>query len=224
MSNRLAWRLPALAAVLAAGALLACAGLASAHEHRDVGNYTLVVGFLNEPAIANEPNGLSLRVETKAAADAATPSASPAAGDDDDALTGDPVEGLANTLQAEVKFGSQTQQLTLEPSFGQPGAYEAHFIPTAEGAYSFHIFGTIEGANVDETFTSGPDTFDEVAARSTMNFPPDTASGSDSAAVKQAKDDASSAKTLAIVGIALGALGLVAAGGVTALGRGKRGN
>ena len=51
--------------MLAAGALLACAGLASAHEHRDVGNYTLVVGFLDEPAIANEPNGLSLRVETK---------------------------------------------------------------------------------------------------------------------------------------------------------------
>jgi hypothetical protein len=223
MRNRLARRLPALAAVLAAGALLASSGLASAHEHRDVGNYTLVVGFLTEPAIANEPNGLSLRVETKAAADAATPSASPAAGDDD-ALTGAPVDGLADTLQAEVTFGSQTQQLDLEPAFGQPGAYEAHFIPTAEGAYSFHIFGTIDGANVDETFTSGPDTFDEVAARSTMNFPPDTASGSDSAAVKQAKDDASTARTLAIVGIVLGALGLVAAGGVTALGRGKRGN
>ena len=222
MGKRLArWRV-ALAAVLAAGALLLGVGLASAHEHRDVGNYTLVVGFLNEPAIANEPNGLSLRVETRAAADAATPSASPAAGDDDDAATGAPVAGLANTLQAEVKFGSQTQQLDLEPAFGQPGAYEAHFIPTAEGAYSFHIFGTIEGATVDETFTSGPDTFDEVAARSTMNFPPDTANGADSAAVKAAKDDAKSAKTLAIVGIALGALGLVAAGGVTALGRGKR--
>src|SRR6476469_3380565 len=123
MGNRLARRLPALAAVLAAGALLASAGLASAHEHRDVGNYTLVVGFLNEPAIANEPNGLSLRVETQAAAGAATPTASPAAGDDD-AFTGAPVEGLADTLQAEVKFGSQTQKLDLEPAFGQPGAYE----------------------------------------------------------------------------------------------------
>ena len=36
---------------------------ASAHEHRTVAeNYEFVVGWLNEPALAYEPNGLSLRI------------------------------------------------------------------------------------------------------------------------------------------------------------------
>lgn len=212
------------AAALAAVALLGSVGLASAHEHRDVGDYTLVVGFLQEPTIEGEPNGLSLTVTQHAAAGAATPAASPAAGaeGDDDAVAGAPVTGLANTLKAEVTFGSQTMPLTLEPVFGKDGAYQATFIPTAVGTYSFHIFGTINGTNVDEKFTSGPDTFDDVAARATMEFPAAGAATDNAAA--QAKDDASSAKTLAIVGIVIGALGVIAGGAGLgmALSRGKR--
>ena len=52
-----------LAMALAAGAsMLGAAASVSAHEHRAVGNYELTVGFLNEPALLNEPNGLSLDV------------------------------------------------------------------------------------------------------------------------------------------------------------------
>ena len=48
----------------------------------------------------------------------------------------------------------------------------AKFGPTpAAGDYSFHIFGTINGDSIDETFTSGPQTFDTVEDAATYQFP-----------------------------------------------------
>jgi hypothetical protein len=134
---------------------------ASAHEHRTVGDYEFVVGFLNEPAVSGELNGLDLRVSQPSAA---TPTA-------DASADGAPVEGLETTLQAEVIYGDQKMTLTLEAAYNAPGHYEAYFIPTAAGDYSFHVFGTINGTAVDETFTSGPDTFSTVIDRSTLEFP-----------------------------------------------------
>ncbi|RIK39069.1 MAG: hypothetical protein DCC58_15850, partial [Chloroflexi bacterium] len=102
---------------------LLTAGLASAHEHRHVADdkYEMVVGFLTEPAVQNQVNGLDLRVAMH----------DEHAGEDDEGI---PVEGLQNTLQAEVTFGGQTRQLELEPAFNAPGRYRAYFIPTAPGA------------------------------------------------------------------------------------------
>jgi hypothetical protein len=139
--------LVAVAAMLA----MTCLGFStvSAHEHRDVGDYTFVVGFVTEPAIAGDTNGISLSV-TK--------------GDT-------PVEGLTDTLKATVMFGDQSKDMTLTPVFNTPGSYRAMFIPTAAGDYTFHFTGTIEGTDVDETFTSSPDGFDSVAERSDYEFP-----------------------------------------------------
>lgn len=132
--------------------------IASAHEHREVGNgqYGLTVGFLDEPAFVGLKNGLDLRVE------ALGPAASPAAGASEE--DGTPVEGLAGSLQAEVIYGDQTMLLEVTPRFGEPGAYRSVFFPMAEGDYTFHIFGEIEGVAIDESFTSSPDTFGSVEA------------------------------------------------------------
>lgn len=131
----------------------------SAHEHRKVADdtYELTVGFLDEPAFVNEKNGLSLRVVT---------------------VDGEkPVEGLVDTLDAEVIYGDQSMKLELEPVFNDPGAYQAVFFPTATGAYKFHISGTIEDADIDETFESGPETFSEVEPIEPLQFPkPDDSS------------------------------------------------
>jgi hypothetical protein len=136
---------------------------ATAHEHRTVGSYELVVGFLNEPAVSNELNGLSLRVTEAPAEDtAATPEAD---------AEGAPVEGLEATLQAEVIYGDQRMPLTLAPAWNDPGHYVAPLIPTQPGDYSFHIWGTINGAEIDETFTAGPETFSTVIDRTTLEFP-----------------------------------------------------
>ena len=141
----------------------------SAHEHREVadGKYELTVGFLNEPAYVNQQNGLSLRVVKL---DDATPAAAGEA-------NGTPVEGLVDTLEAEVIYGDQKMSLELEPVFNDPGHYQAIFFPTATGAYTFHITGDIEGNEIDETFEAGPETFSEVEPIEPLQFPkPDSSS------------------------------------------------
>jgi len=45
-------------ALIAVIAMLATFVSASAHEHREVGKYEFVVGFQNEPAYVNQPNGV----------------------------------------------------------------------------------------------------------------------------------------------------------------------
>lgn len=177
-----------IVAAIGAGLLV---GSVAAHERRDVGEYQFVVGFLNEPALVEEPNGLDLRVS----------------------LNDEPVEGLANTLQAEIIFGDERLPLEIRARFGQPGAYVSDVIPTETGTYSFHIFGDIEGTPVDETFTGGPDTFSEVAARDAMTFPSqvDTV-GSVQATAADAEDTAGTAMMLGIGGLVAGLLGLVIGG------------
>jgi hypothetical protein len=126
-----------------------------AHERRAVGPYEFVVGFIGEPAFLGGTNGVSLRVtDTRA-----TPPT--------------PVEGLQETLKVEVSHGGLTRSLALGfgTVFGQPGAYAAHFVPTAPGAYIFRIHGTIADLAVDERFESGPGRFDEVRPVSALQYP-----------------------------------------------------
>lgn len=180
--------------VVSTGTILMTATVV-AHEHREVGEYELTVGFLNEPAIVEEPNGLSLEV-MKGHGDG-----------------GEPVEGLAGSLRAEIIYGDERLPLEIQPAFGEPGAYTSAVIPTEEGAYTFHIFGAIEGMEIDESFTSGPDTFAEVASRQTMNFPNQVGTvGSVETMASDANDTASTAMLLGIGGLAVGLLGLVMGG------------
>ena len=130
----------------------------NAHEHRKVADdtYELTIGFINEPAYQNQQNGLSLRVVT---------------------IDGEkPVEGLVDTLEAEVIYGDQSMTLELEPVFNDPGHYQAIFFPTATGAYTIHITGEIDGNEIEETFESGPETFSEVEPIEPLQFPKPDAS------------------------------------------------
>jgi hypothetical protein len=143
---------------------------AVAHEHREIadGKYEVTVGFLDEPAFVNEKNGLSLRI-TSLEGGATPPGREESAGST-------PVEGLANTLIAEVIYGDQSMKLELEPVFGDPGLYQGIFFPTATGAYTFRISGEIEGTAIDEEFTSGPETFSEVEPIEPLQFPRESSS------------------------------------------------
>jgi hypothetical protein len=220
------------------GSALVLTGLvapaALAHEGRPTGDGDLhmVVGFGTEPAYAGQPNSVQLILEHDE----------------------EPVVDLGNTLDVEVSFGDETMALELEPNFavgafGEPGDYRAWFIPTRPGQYTFHFTGTIDGEEIDETFTSGPDTFSDVNATADIEFPVqdptngeladrieqesgrigdagDTAeqamAAADEAAagVEKASDDASGARTLGVIGLVVGALGLLAA--VTAIVSGRR--
>ena len=192
--------------------LVLLAGPAAAHEEREVGGFHMAVGFGQEPAYAGQPNSVQLLLSK---------------GDK-------PVTDLGDTLSVSVGFGDQSKDVSVEPffeigEFGTPGDYRAWFIPTRAGQYSFHLTGTIHGTKIDETFTSGPKTFDDAVSPADVEFPvQDPTNGeladrldreiprleASIAAVKSsaasAADDASSAGNLALVGVVLGALGLIA--------------
>jgi hypothetical protein len=140
-----------LAAVaLAIAALSLLYGTAEAHERREVGNYVLVVGFLNEPAYVEAPNGASITVFRK---------------------DGTPVEGVERTLKVEITTGGASRTFDLQRVFGQQGAYRAVFIPTKTGTYVFRFFGKIENLDVNERFESGPNRFDDVVGTADLQFP-----------------------------------------------------
>lgn len=163
----------------------------SAHESREVGDYTFVVGLLDEPVYTGQKSGLELRVSRGE----------------------EPVEGLENSLQAEVAYEDQTRSLEISPVFGEPGAYRSVFFPTAAGPYSFHIFGEVDGTTVDESFVSGPETFSEVQEVTGGQFPLQFPSTGDLARDAEAGANAATTATIALV---VGALGLLA--GLVALG------
>jgi hypothetical protein len=194
---------------------------ASAHEERTVGKYHFVVGFGDEPTYAGEKNSVILLLSD---------------------ANDKPVTDLTDTLKVAVSTGTaEPLNLSMEPNFevgefGTPGDYRAWFIPTTPGAYSFHFTGTIKGQRVDQTFKSGPTTFDEAKDPAEIQYPVKQPTGGQlatradretarinaalTAERDQAKSDAASARTLAIIGLVVGALGLAAA--IVALARARR--
>jgi hypothetical protein len=202
-----------VASTLAALLIPLLAAPASAHEAKTVGKYHFVVGFGDEPAYAGEKNSVQLLL-----ADA----------------TDKPVTDLTDTLKVEVTTGSaEPLKLAMAPNFevgefGTPGDYRAFFIPTAPGSYRFHFTGTIKGQKIDQTFTSGPQTFSDIEDPAQVQYPVKQPTGGQlatradretarinaalTAERDQARDDLASARTLAIIGLIVGVLGLVAGG------------
>lgn len=217
MKKRMAaWLVVALAT--AVGWIGLPAGPALAHEARAVGAYRFLVGWGAEPAYVGQQNSVQLVLTTAA---------------------GKAVTDLGDSLQVEVIYQSQTTTLSLEPTFdpdsgfGTPGDYRAWFFPTAPGDYTFHFTGTIGSQTVDERFTSGPQTFDPVGDPTEVEFPVKNPTLTElgaavsrlnpriDAAAADAKHEASGARTVGVIGIIVGAVGIALA--ITALGRSRRG-
>ena len=134
---------------------------ASSHEQRDVGDgqYSMEVGFRDEPAYLSQPNALYLNVTQFGS-------------------EGGPVEGLTSTLQAEAQKDEATLPLTLVPQ-AESDVYVAPFIPSALGDYTFRLFGEIEGTSIDESFSSSPTTFAPVEPRDQSQFPVNVPAGAE---------------------------------------------
>jgi hypothetical protein len=196
------------AAIVAGGLALSTILPASAHEVRTVGIYQFTVGWLHEPAYADEQNAVQFLLKDS---------------------KGNPVTDLGDTLKVEVIYQTQKMPaLSLNPTFdpdtglGMPGEYLASIIPTRPGNYTFHFTGSVKGQSVDQSFTSSPTTFNPVEEPTAVEFPaqdPTRAQVSQrldridariAAAQTSAKNDADLARNLAIAGIVLGALGTVA--------------
>jgi hypothetical protein len=203
------------AAVLAVLLVPLLALPASAHGEHKVANYTFVVGFGAEPAYAGMTNSVQLIISNN----------------------GKPVTNAKGLKVAVTTADAEPKQMTLEPyfgtGFGEPGDYRAFFIPTAPGAYTFKFTGTLGGKKINKSYTSGKDGFDEVTDPAEVQYPAVEPTGQQLttrldretarinaalAAEREAADDeVAGARRMATIGLAVGALGLLAAIGVGVL-------
>ncbi len=158
MTVRFGIRAAQLGAVLAlvAGLMVVGTQPAAAHETREVGRFTFVVGFGTEPAYSNIPNSVSLAITETASEE--------------------PFVNLEDRLDVHVIYGEETKTMPMSPAFavgvyGTPGQYTADFVPSRPGQYTFHFQGTVGGVEIDEAFVSGPSTFGDVGDISEASFP-----------------------------------------------------
>ena len=186
----------ALKVVMTALIVLASLGIYSgrayAHERRMVGAYQFVVGWLTEPAYVGQLNALDLRVtDTRQ---------NPAA----------PVSGLEKTLTADVAAGGLTPfPLAVTARFGTAGAYNGVVMPTVKGTYTFHITGKIDTTNIDEKFTSGPNTFGDIEDTAAVQYPQKVPVADElGKRLDSIQSGVDQTRILAIVAIALAVVGL----------------
>lgn len=158
----------------------------SAHEHVTVGGYELIVGWRGEPAVTGAVNGLDLGILNG---------------------TGAPVLGAETNLTAVLSMGTASVPKDLDPQFGRPGWYTFDVIPTREGAYSVHLAGTLgtTAVNVDVAL-------DDVGPASALASPVADPTASElQARLDTVQSILIVAIGLAVIGLAVGALGLASA-------------
>jgi hypothetical protein len=186
--------------ILLPAAMLAIVSLlptgAFAHEHRTVANgkYDVTVGWDVEPAYQGQKNAASIRI-SEAGSNPAIP-----------------VEGAEKTLKVRMRQGATTREFPLRAVFGQKGYYVADMLPTRDGDYQWTFVGTINGEAVNDTFDTADGKFNKVQTVSDLQFPqtlPDA--NQTAAAVQAARDEASAARTIAYLGVALGVVGILTA-------------
>ena len=173
---------------------------ALAHEKRAIGKYTFVVGFVNEPTIQDQPNGIDLTITD---------------------ANGKPVTDADKTLKVAISYaGGTPKEFPLVASDEEPGKYSASFIPTKAGSYSFIFSGSINGDPINATFQSGPNTFDDVISPTDEQFPVAVPAPADLSQQTQAADATAQAALqratlFGVAGIAVGLIGIIV--GVVAL-------
>jgi hypothetical protein len=184
--------------------VMTVAQAALAHEVRKVGKIQMTVGWSVEPTYTGFRNDIQLFLKD---------------------ASGKPITDLGdNDLKVEVISGNQKTALSpLNPSFdpdtglGTPGEYDMAIIPTRPGNYTFHFVGTVHGQRIDQSFTSSEKTFTPVTEAADVEFPAKDPSLAELAGLvtrlQPRVDDASAAaaqdRSLAMIGIVLGAIGTV---------------
>ena len=216
----------AIPSMLLFGCLIFLAFMPSAwaHTHRVLTingqRIEFVVGWVNEPAYANEINAVDFWAHY---INGTCPQGAES--------TSCPVYGLDQSLRVTVTLGGQSQTLSFSPNLSDDipplfyGEYTAEIEPTVPGTVSFTVFGNIGGTAVNETFTCGPTTFECVDPASEIQFPQSMASGSDlqtalssaqsqitnlQSQVTQMQGTLQTAYTVAAVGVAVGVIGIAA--------------
>jgi hypothetical protein len=196
-------------AVSLSAALLALSAPVRAVDKQTVGTIQLSIGWGDESAFAGSRNSIDVAVADN---------------------TGAPVAGPLNTLNVEVSFGDRRLRLPLLPVERQPGMYRAWIVPSRAGSYAFHISGRLKGETIDITSACSEQTFSCVTESGEVQFPekdPTSAQLSDTvsrsqARIQQAIDDATEARMISFVAVAISAAAVALATIIRSL-RSRRG-
>jgi hypothetical protein len=121
------------ACLLALIALILNFQFAFAHESITVGDYEIVYGWVNEPAIVGQLNGVEIFVTNTSAGDE------------------QPLEGhIIHSLNVELSYGGEKKVLSLEPIGEDPTSeFAATIIPTIPGVYTLKFSGRLGDTAVD---------------------------------------------------------------------------
>jgi len=143
------------ACLIALVAILTSYSIVFAHESITVGDYTVEIGWVNEPPLVGQQNAIVVNVST----------------------TSDeqPVEDVSG-LTVAVSYGGQSKTLTLQP-LGEdtPGQFVAPILPTVPGQYTVNLGGKLGDTDVKVDVQP-----EEVQAADVLQFPSAT-SGEQSA-------------------------------------------
>lgn len=130
-------------------------GTAFAHTIDSVGEYRLEIGWMNEPVVSGETNGIEFSVnrlepglELK------------------EQKFKEGISGLEKSLKIELLFKEEKIILSLSPDHNIPGKYYAFVNPTVSGFYQVNILGHIEETPI--SLSMHPPKVDE---RSYIEFP-----------------------------------------------------
>lgn len=206
-------------AIAVLGLLTGQTGQALAHEHRKVGGMEMTVGWVDEPTFAGFKNAAQVILT---------------------GADGKPITDLGDTLTVEIIFGEQKMaavpvRRAFGKTAGRPGVYHAEIIPTRPGNYTFHFVGTVHDQKIDESFTTSEKTFDPVQDPSAIQFPAKDPSAAElaglvqrvtprvdaaQAASRDAAGGAAQARTIGLLGVVLGTVGIAVG---LAAGRRRRG-
>jgi hypothetical protein len=187
-----------VAAVVAVSLATLSIARLGAHDRKNAGSLTVVLGWGTEPAFSGSLNSVVVSLSDR---------------------TG-PLTKAEGELSVEVSFGSERVTLALEPVLKRPHEFHAPLVPTRAGTYTFHITGRINKQPIDVTSTCADSTFHCVTDASAIQFPvKDPSVGQLAERIDRSlprAEDATAAATSARL-VALAALGISIAGVVAAL-------
>jgi len=127
-------------------ALLTNYQTAFAHTSIAAGNYTIEIGWVNEPAIVGQQNAIVVNVSTT--------------------TDKKPVEDVSG-LTVSISYGGQSKTLILQP-LGEdtPGQFVAPILPTVPGQYTVNLGGKLGTTDVKVDVQP-----EEVQSADTLQFP-----------------------------------------------------
>jgi hypothetical protein len=120
-----------------------------AHISTTIGNFTVEVGWSNEPPLVGEINNAIVQVNKGTESNST------------------PVRNALAEMYILVKYGGVTKTLDFKPSEESAGLYQAEMIPTRLGSYSLLLNGTLQGQNI----VNAEIPLDDVESKQKLSFP-----------------------------------------------------